>query len=1116
MRFVTARLYFPGLMKIVLLLSAVGLALFAAIPSRHSISTSERGDQKAATAEARNSYGRLPLSFEANCGQSEQACDYLARGAGYALFLKPTEAIFRLDQRHAAAGSSSALLRMVLVRADAAPAEGVKELPGKVNYFVGNDPAGWRTDVRTFGRVRYHGIYPGIDLTYYGNQRQLEYDFEIAPGADPETVSLRFEGADKVEVDATGALLLTLGEKVIRQPKPTIYQEVAGQKRAIEGGYVVAEGGRVGFTIGEYDTRLQLVIDPVLEYSTYLGGSGGDQALHIALDSAGNVYLVGLTTSTDFPTANSIQDANGGVVGTLDAFVTKLNAAGTALVYSTYLGGDGNDQGRGIAVDSSGNAYVTGVTNSTNFPTANAFDATIGNNGDDAFVTKLNAAGNALVYSTFLGGDDSAEFGQAITVDSAGNAYVTGNTFSDDFPTVNPIQSAHAGGSTDAFLSKLNAAGSALVYSTYLGGDANDSGEGIKVDSAGNVYLGGDTFSTNFPTANPIQAALGGNGDAFVLKVNAAGNALVYSTYLGGSAREACEDLAIDSAGNAYVTGDTESNNFPTANAFQSSNGGTVLLQDAYVAKINAAGSAFVFSTYLGGTGGEVGFGIAVDAASNVYVAGATGSNTTFPTANALQCARAGGADVFATKFNAAGSALVYSTYLGGAAGDEARGVALDALGNAYIAGFTSSADFPTVNAIQSTFGGTAPPGGDAFLFKLSEATAGPASALAFTQTAPVVQEDVIFLTMTVQRTGDTSGPVTVDYATTNGTASERSDYTTAIGTLHFAAGQTSATFPILISEDSLTEGNETFTVSLSNPTGGATLSCPTAVATVQITDDAAEPSTNAIDDPATFVGQHYHDFLNREGDAPGLAFWTSEIAACGTGPTCIQRKRINVSRAFFVSIEFQMTGYLVFRFYKETFTDEPVRPRGMPRYREFLRDTQEVSRGVVVNSPGWEQKLETNKQNFATAWVQAPEFISRFPNNMTAAQFVDKLFLNAEVTPTQGERDAAIAAFGAGGVNGRAAALRSVADSSSVYNRQFNAGFVLSEYIGYLRRNPNDAPEPALDYAGFDFWLAKMNQASMPGEDVRNEQTALDRESRAQMVQAFIESMEYRHRFGP
>ncbi|HEU4596905.1 MAG TPA: SBBP repeat-containing protein, partial [Pyrinomonadaceae bacterium] len=861
----------------------LSLLLTPAILNRRDTTTARQAPAtEQATTRALEAYGRTPLAFEANRGQTATEVDFLARGGGYTLFLKPSEVLLQLRKAGGGLPSEesddsqpakinpkseiqnpeSALLRMKLVGADAGAAvEGAEELAGKVNYFKGDDPAQWRTDVPTFGRVRYREVYPGVDVVYYGNQRQLEYDFVVAPGADARAVELRFDGADRVELEeASGDLLLGVGESTIRQPKPFVYQEVAGTRRAVEGGYALDEGGGVRFTLGEYDSALPLVIDPVLSYSTYLGGSGGDQGLHIAVDSAGNAYVVGFTTSTNFPTANAIQAASGGSGGFGDAFVTKLNAAGSALVYSTYLGGNGSDQGRGIAVDSAGNAYVTGVTNSTNFPTANALQATKGSNGDDAFVTKLNAAGSALVYSTYLGGGDSAEFGQAITVDSDGNAYVTGNTFSNDFPTVNPIQATEGGGSTDAFLSKINATGSALVYSTYLGGSDNDSGEGIKVDSAGNAYVGGDTASPNFPTLSPIQAVNGGGGDAFVLKVNAAGSALVYSTYLGGSAREACEDLALDSSGNAYVTGDTESTNFPTANAFQSANGGTSLFQDAFVTKLNAAGSALVYSTYLGGAGGEIGFGIAIDSGGNAYIAGATASNTTFPTANAFQCARAGGADVFVTKLNAAGSALVYSTYLGGAAGDEARGVALDSSGNAYVAGRTSSTDYPTLNAFQSTFGGETAPGGDAFVTKISDTTTGPASQLLFTQTAPSVTEDMTFVTLTVQRTGDDSGPVAVNFATADGTASERSDYTTALGTLHFAAGETAKNIVVLVNEDSKVEGNETFTVALSNPTGGATLSCLTAVATIQITDDVAEPTTNVIDDATIFVGQHYHD----------------------------------------------------------------------------------------------------------------------------------------------------------------------------------------------------------------------------------------------------------------
>ncbi|MFL6255776.1 MAG: SBBP repeat-containing protein [Pyrinomonadaceae bacterium] len=1117
-----------------LVLSSVAVLLLLAAPllSNHRDATEPPAAAAQASRErALETYGRIPLSFEANRGQTEPSVNFLARGAGYALFLKPTEAVFVLrksdfgtrseetsehslttDAVHSKAVPHSAtrtpqtrVLRMRLVGANASvPVESASELTGTTNYLIGNDPTQWRTAVPTYARVSYHEVYPGVDVVYYGNQRQLEYDFRVTPGRDPRTVSLKFEGADKVDVDANGDLLLKLGETILRQPKPYVYQEVAGARRKVAASFAVTADGHVGFNVGEYDRSATLVIDPTLVYSTYLGGSGGEQGMEIAVDSAGNAYVAGFTNSTNFPTANPIQSANGSFQ---DAFVAKINAAGTALVYSTYLGGNGNEQARGVAADSAGNAYVVGQTDSTNFPTANAIKATIGSNGEDVFVTKLNAAGTALVYSTYLGGTDP-EFGEDIAVDSAGSAYVTGSTFSTNFPTANPVQAAF-GGFTDAFVTKINAAGSALVYSTYLGGSDSEIGEGINFDSAGNVYVTGDTNSTNFPMANAVQAASGGGQDAFVTKLNAAGSAFIYSTYLGGSAQDDGEAIAADSAGNTYLTGNTFSTNFPTANALQPVQGGGVI-QDAFVTKLNAAGNAFVYSTYLGGTGGEIGFGIAVDAAGNAYVAGGTGSLNSFPTANALQCS-GGGQDAFLSKINAAGSAFVYSTYLGGSANENARGVALDSAGNAYIAGFTRSSNFPTVGAIQSAFGGDAI-FGDAFVTKIGDTSTGPASQLLFTQTTPVVQEDVTSLTLTVQRTGDTSGAVTVDYATADGTASERSDYTTAVGTLRFAAGETAKTIDILVNEDSFTEGSETFTVSLSNPTGGATLSCLTAAATIQITDDAAEPTTNATDDTTVFVGTHYHDFLNRQADTTGLNFWTGQITPCGTDAACLDRKRADVSQAFFLSIEFQQTGFLVHRFYKASFPNSAARPRGMARYREFLRDTQEIGRGVVVNQTGWEQVLEENKRAFTLRWVQRPDFLAEFPVGMGFDAYVAKLAANSGATLTPTEINIAVESYSET-AQGRANALRAVLESGSVYNAQFNTGFVLSQYIGYLRRNPNDAPDT--DYTGFDFWLAKMNSFSLAGEDVRNEPTAIARVRRAEMVRAFIRSLEYRGRFG-
>jgi hypothetical protein len=602
----------------------------------------------------------------------------------------------------------------------AAYAVGVDELEGKVNYFIGSDPAAWRTNVPTFGQVRYREVYPGIDVVYYGNQQHLEYDFVVAPGRDPSSISLSFEGAERIRTeDATGDLLLSVGESTIRQHRPLVYQDTSDGRQVIESRYILDGSDRVAFGLGEYDTSKPLVIDPILVYSTYLGGSDSDQAWGIAVDAAGSAYVAGVTLSTDFDTATPIQAANAGFQ---DAFVAKLNPAGNALVYSTYLGGSDNDMARGLAIDSAGSAYITGPTNSDNFPTASAYDATLGTTNEDAFVTKLSVNGSALVYSTYLGGDESSEFGQAITVDSAGNAYVTGTTFSDDFPVVNPIQEFHGGGSVDAYLSVFNAGGNALTFSSYFGGSGNETGFGVRVDPDGNIYLTGETDSPNFPTFAAYQAAFGGDRDAFALKITAASpRAFIYSTYLGGNGLDVGQAIAVNAAGNAFLGGQSSSTNFPTtAGSFRPANAGGVL-QDAFVTKLSPDGSALVYSTYYGGLGGEIAFGIAIDSAENVYIGGATGSTNSLPRVNATQCVRGGSFDAFAAKLNPAGSALVYSTYFGGSDDDRARSVDVDASGNAYFAGYSTSTNFPTLNPYQGTFAG-GDSGffpGDAVIFKL-------------------------------------------------------------------------------------------------------------------------------------------------------------------------------------------------------------------------------------------------------------------------------------------------------------------------------------------------------------------------------------------------------------
>jgi plastocyanin len=693
------------------------------------------------------SYGKVPLHFEANQGQTDDQVKFLARGSGYGLFLTSTESVLvlrkgeagrpgeGLARAEAATQSRSSppeVLRMKLLGADPHPAvEGTEELPGKSHYFIGNDPKKWRTDVPQYARVEYKNVYPGVSLTYYGNQGQLEYDFVVSPGGDPRRIRLGIEGAKGIRVDAEGNLVLSLPGGEVVEKAPVVYQEIGRARKAVEGRFVVRGRGEVGFEVGAYEADRPLVLDPLLVYSTYLGGSGNDAGLGIAMDTSGNAYVTGYTNSTNFPTANPLQAANG---GGYDAFVAKVNAVGSALVYSTYFGGSGDDIGQSIAVDGSGNAYVTGYTQSTDFPTANPLQAVYGGNAD-AFVAKLNASGSALVYSTYLGGSGS-DYGQGIAVDASGNAFVTGSTGSANFPTANALQAANAGGS-DAFVVKVNAAGSALVYSTYLGGSGLDQAWGIAVDLAGNAYVTGDTVSTNFPTTNPLQATHGGGtSDAFVAKVNAAGSALVYSTYLGGSGGDQGQGIAVDASGSAYVTGLTSSTNFPTANPLQAANGGA---NDAFVAKLNTAGSALVYSTYLGGSGDDFGDGIAVDALGNAYVTGLTGS-TNFPTANPLQATHGGGIyDAFVAKLNAAGSALAYSTYLGGSGGDQGQGIAVDASGNAYVTGYASSTNFPTANPLQAANGG----GADGFVAKIG-----------------IHSNPYNFFTVTPCRVADTRNPV--------------------------------------------------------------------------------------------------------------------------------------------------------------------------------------------------------------------------------------------------------------------------------------------------------------------------------------------------------------------
>lgn len=716
-------------------------------PGGTAIPAGMQAAEAAVAASVQSDYGRLPMHFEPNVGQQDAAVKFSARGPGYQLFLMPEEAMLVLSQAKAPAADSAvpavatgavldgsqreqadqrrtvadhtppAVVRMRLegpTRQPAPTLEGLEPQPGVSNYLRGNDPAQWRTAVPHYARVKYSAVYPGIDLVYYGNPQQLEYDFILAPGADPNQIALTFEGAEGIRLAENGDLILSVGGGELVQQAPRIYQEIAGERRVVEGRYLLKTDAtapdalpRIGFEVASYQADVALVIDPVLVYSTYLGGSGYDTAHGIAVDTAGNAYVMGTTSSVDFPTRNAIDPTYHGFG---DVFVAKINSQGNGLVYSTYLGGSDTEESRSIAVDAAGNAYVTGSPWSSDFPTYNALNSTLGGEWD-AFVTKLNAIGNALVFSTYLGGSD-VDIGHGIAVDVAGNAYVTGLTQSLNFPTRNAFDPTY-NGDYEAFVTKINAGGDTLVYSTYLGGSDRDEGKAIAVDAAGTAYIVGDTSSRNFPTKNAYDRTLGAISDAFITKLNARGNALIYSTYLGGSGLEYGNDIAVDAAGNAYVTGTTLSPDFPTLNAYDRTLGST---RDAFVTKLKAGGKTLVYSTYLGGRSREFANGIAVDAAGNAYVTGDTSSKY-FPTVNAYDPTINSGIDAYVTQLSTSGNALIYSTYLGGSGYDRGTAIAVDTVGSVYVTGDTNSNDFPSRNALDGWSDGWS----DAFVTKISK-----------------------------------------------------------------------------------------------------------------------------------------------------------------------------------------------------------------------------------------------------------------------------------------------------------------------------------------------------------------------------------------------------------
>jgi len=791
----------PVLVSFGLLLLIAGLALWSGSPVSQwassdrnpvvaAFSTPDIGPNRGATAD----FGQLPLRFEPNQGQTDSKVDFIARGAGYGLFLTPNQAVLSLRSNQ----NSSAVHMELAGGNPAAAVAGADQLPGKSNYLIGNDPAKWHRDIPQFSRVRYQGVYPGVDLVYYGNQGQLEYYFEVAPGADPAQIALDFHGLEKTTLDASGNLILARNGGEIQLKAPRVYQQSGGEQQAVAAKFAVRQDGKIAFELGAYDRRRVLVIDPVLTYSTYFGGSGAEACPGnvrilvgaissppsgcpaIGIDASSSIYLAGSTTSTDFPltpqTGTTPPPAafQGTIAGTANVFVTKLNAAGSAILFSTYLGGDGTDSTVGVAADSAFNVVVAGNTTSTNFPTtsASAFQTAPTNANNHAFVSVLDPTGHSLVYSTYLSGNGE-ESARGLALDSRNKIYLIGATTSTNQPdathsfpaTLGAIQVSSLG-TSQFFVSKVDPAligFPSLAYSTYFGGgnplNGVTVGGGIAVDANSKVYItGGTNFlhtgssATDFPILNAYEGCLGTPPpltpptttpsctppsvtppptDAFVAKLDpsaAAGAQLLYSTYLGGTGNEVGYGVAVDTGLSVYVTGSTSSTDFvlPSGTtAFQGTNKGGI---DAFLGKFGTpcTGTSctttsvpLTYFSYLGGAGTDVSLGISVDSLQGARLAGYTNSGD-FPVPNnPIDGALRGPVDGFASRIDTTASSSIslghYGTYLGGSGTDFATSIASDTQGNSYIAGESGSADFPTANPIQGAIKGSS----DAFVTKL-------------------------------------------------------------------------------------------------------------------------------------------------------------------------------------------------------------------------------------------------------------------------------------------------------------------------------------------------------------------------------------------------------------
>ena len=702
---------------------------------------------------------QFPIYFEANQGQVTEEVKYIARGQGHTLWLTDKQILLSLTPQKKDQISSTLIRMRLLGDNHNAKWEGRAPLEGKVHYLKGRDSDAWLTHVPTYGEIVRKQIYGGIDLVYHGSPQKLEYDFVVAPGSDPKQISIAFDGISKLHLDEFGNLLMqTKDGGQLRQNKPIIYQDIKNKREIVNGKYILNKNNNVSFQIAQYDKRYPLVIDPVLDYATYLGGDNDDTGTALAVDETGAAYVTGTTNSISFPSVNALQAPR---LGDKDTFIIKLSPDGNSLIYATYLGGSGEegykeserddderdddeydsestkievDTGRAIKVDSEGQVVIAGSTNSNvDFPLVNAIQNQYGGGSEDAYVAKLSADGGALLFSTYIGGSkQDSIYGLALNAEN--EIAITGITDSSDFPIKNAYQSQKSY-YKDAFVTKLTSNGSSIVFSTYLGGSGNDQANAIAFDKSNNVYISGWTKSkSSFPiTNNAAQSSFGGYADAFVVKLNTDGQSIGYATYLGGEKTDSATAIDIDLEGNAIVAGwtnsDDDDDDFPiTSGVLQKNYAGGYA--DGFVAKLNATGETFRFVSYLGGGYQDRARSITHNAMNEIVLSGWTGSSN-FPIKDAIQDSKAGYIDAFVTRIKSDGSEILESTYLGGEYNDQAYGLALDPVGNWYVTGITKSTNFPTVNAVQPSFGGGKY---DSFVAKLGDNVAPEITSL------PIIQ----------------------------------------------------------------------------------------------------------------------------------------------------------------------------------------------------------------------------------------------------------------------------------------------------------------------------------------------------------------------------------------